>query len=169
MRLPQSAGRELIKVIERYVLPPTNGIQRYLHLLHPNFSGIDEHERAPFLASLRSAAQEISDEELEMLLQGEWRSRLTAAWLISVDGRRHFQDVLGDLLLTSQLCFSGQGYCFALARFCTEEDALHLSAYLDRYLRQPACDYDQRWAISALLHIDSHAGTDDANRFLGPV
>ncbi|MCX4869435.1 DUF6000 family protein [Streptomyces sp. NBC_00825] len=168
MRLARSSDLELLDVIDRYVKPPTQGVGRYLHLLHANFTREDESKRTPFLQSLSAAAHEITDEELEILLESEWRSRLTAAWLIGFDRRDHFRDVLGDLLLASRLCFSGQGYCFALARFGTDEDAQHLAAYLDRYLRRPDCQYDQHWAISALLHIDSRSGSEHAARFLAP-
>ncbi|MET7368796.1 DUF6000 family protein [Streptomyces sp. NPDC005566] len=168
MRFPRSSDHELLDVIDRYVNPTVNGTARYLHLLHGNFLHDDEDVRAPFLQSLRSAAQAITDDELEILLESEWRSRLTAAWLIGASRREHFRDVLGDMLLDSRLCFSGQGYCFALAHFCTEADALHLAAYLERYLQRPDCQYDQHWAMSALLHIDSRAGTEYATRFLTP-
>ncbi|MEV5162519.1 DUF6000 family protein [Streptomyces sp. NPDC053728] len=168
MRTPRSRDSELPDVIDRYVNPAHQGTRRYLHLLHGNFTHDERSLRAPFLRSLRAAAVDITDEELEILLRGEWRSRLTAAWLIGVDRRTHFRDVLGDLLLESRLCFSGQGYCFALARFGTEEDALHLVAYLDRQLPWPDRQYDQRWAMSALLHIDGGAGTAHATRFLEP-
>ncbi|MET8540182.1 DUF6000 family protein [Kitasatospora sp. NPDC004799] len=168
MRLPRSSDPELLDVIERYVKPTTNDTARYLHLLHANFTRADEGERTLLLQSLRSAAEAVTDEELEVLLESEWRSRLTAAWLIGVNRRQYFRDVLGELLLASRLCFSGQGYCFALARFCTEEDALYLAAYLERHLQQPDCQYDQHWAISALLHIDSRTGTGHASRFLTP-
>ncbi|MFF8772095.1 DUF6000 family protein [Kitasatospora sp. NPDC015120] len=158
----------LLDVIDRYVKPATQGGARYLHLLHGNFARDDESERAPFLQSMRAAAREITDEELEILLESEWRSRLTASWLIGFDRRDHFRDILGDLLLASQLCFAGQGYCFALARFGTDEDAQHLTVYLDRYLQRPDCHYDQDWAISALLHVDSLTGSNHAALFLAP-
>ncbi|MGW1409015.1 DUF6000 family protein [Streptomyces sp. NPDC002403] len=166
MRLPRASAPELLHVIDRYVKPATQGVGRYLHLLHGNFARDDVSERTPFLRSLSTAAREITDEELEILLESEWRSRLTAAWLIGFDHREHFRDVLGDLLLDSRLCFAGQGYCFALAHFGAAEDAQHLTAYLDRYLRRPDCQYDQHWAISALLHIDSRSGSEYAARFL---
>jgi Family of unknown function (DUF6000) len=168
MRFPRPSDPELLDVVDRYVKPTTQGHARYLHLLHANFRRDDESERAAFLQALSTAAGEITDEELEILLESEWRSRLTAAWLIGFDRREHFRDILGDLLLASQLCFSGQGYCFALARFGTQEDAQHLTAYLDHYLQRPDCQYDQDWAISALLHIDSRTGRDDATRLLAP-
>ncbi len=78
MRFPRSSDPELLDVIERYVKPTTNDTGRYLHLLHANFTRDDEPERRLFLQSLRSAAQAITDEELEVLLESEWRSRLTA-------------------------------------------------------------------------------------------
>ncbi|MGW1179350.1 DUF6000 family protein [Kitasatospora sp. NPDC002543] len=169
MPIPASSdGPELLDVVDRYVKPATHGISRYLHLLHGNFARDAESERAPFLRSLSAAAREITDEELEILLRREWRSRLTASWLIGFDHRVHFRDVLGDLLLASQLCFAGQGYCFALARFGTDEDARHLAAYLDRYLPRPDCQFDQHWAISALLHIDGRTGSEHSARFLAP-
>lgn len=168
MRFPRESDPELLDVIDRYVVPATQGFGRYLHLLHGNFARDDESERNPFLQSMRAAAREITDEELEILLESEWRSRLTASWLIGFDRRDHFRDILGDLLLASQLCFAGQGYSFALARFGTDEDAQHLTVYLDRYLRHPECQYDQHWAISALLHIDSLTGNEHATQFLAP-
>ncbi|MFJ9609679.1 DUF6000 family protein [Kitasatospora sp. NPDC101176] len=168
MRFPRASDPELLDVIDRYVKPATQGVGRYLHLLHGNFARDDESERTPFLQSMRDAAREITDEELEILLESEWRSRLTASWLIGFDRRDHFRDILGDLLLASQLCFAGQGYCFALARFGTDEDAQHLTVYLDRYLQRPDCQYDQHWAISALLHVDSLTGSNHAARILAP-
>ncbi|MFC9755857.1 DUF6000 family protein [Streptomyces sp. NPDC056921] len=168
MRFPRASDPEPLDIINRYVKPATQGVGRYLHLLHGNFARDDESERTPFLQSMRAAAREITDEELEVLLESEWRSRLTASWLIGFDRRDHFRDILGDLLLASQFCFAGQGYCFALARFGTDEDAQHLAVYLDRYLRRPDCQYDQHWAISALLHVDSLTGSEHAARFLAP-
>jgi hypothetical protein len=70
------------------------------------------------------------------------------------------------LLLASELVYSGQGYCFALASFGTPQDAGLLSEYLDRYLPQTELRYDQPWALGALLHIDRKLGTRHAARFM---
>jgi hypothetical protein len=48
------------------------------------------------------SAREVSDRELTTLLDGEWRSRLTAAWLIGLDRRKQLRGRIGDLLLASQ-------------------------------------------------------------------
>ncbi|MEY9871555.1 hypothetical protein ABH931_001028 [Streptacidiphilus sp. MAP12-33] len=169
MRQPRPAVPATPDIIERYVTTgASEGVGRYLRLLHGNFAGEDRSERTPFLQALRADARDISDDHLERLLNTGWRPALTASWLIGVDRRAYFRDVLGDLLIRSETCFAGQGYCFALARFGTDEDAAYLTAYLDHWLRQPDCQYDQHWAISALLHIDGRTGGDHAARFLAP-
>ncbi|MEW1773844.1 DUF6000 family protein [Streptomyces sp. NPDC086777] len=63
----------------------------------------------------------------------EWRSRLTAAWLIGVDRRASFRERLGDFLLAGEVCQSGSAFCFALARLGTHADAEILTARLDHY------------------------------------
>ncbi|WP_228644529.1 DUF6000 family protein [Microtetraspora sp. AC03309] len=98
----------------------------------------------------------------------EWRSRLTAAWLIGIDRRTRFRSRLHAMLLDSELVYSGQGYCFAFARLADEPAAASLVAYLDRYLPDPTCYYNQDWAMGALLHLDERLRTDHAARFLAP-
>ncbi|MUT92176.1 hypothetical protein GOL98_22120 [Streptomyces sp. Z38] len=105
---------------------------------------------------------------MEALLGYEWRSRLTAAWLIGVDRRERFRERIGDLLLASEVCFSGSAYCFALARFGTHADAEILTAYLDHYLPRTDLRYDQPAALGALLRLDTQLGTHHADRFTQP-
>lgn len=113
-------------------------------------------------------AAAINDEELEALLGYEWRSRLTAGWLIGVDRRERFRARIGDLLLASEVCYSSGAYCFALARFGTHADAEILTAYLDRYLPCTDLHYDQPAALGALLRLDTLLGTRHADRFIQP-
>ncbi|MFE6973458.1 DUF6000 family protein [Streptomyces sp. NPDC057682] len=117
-----------------------------------------------FTRHLIDDATTITDAELDALLAFEWRSRLTAAWLIGVDRRERFRARLGDLLLASEVSYSGGAYCFALARFGTHTDAEILTAYLPR--TDP--HYDQPAALGALLHLDAHLGTHHAARFTEP-
>jgi hypothetical protein len=67
MRFPRASDPELLDAIDRYVKSATQEVGRYLHLLHANFARDEESERTQFLRSLSAAAQEITDEELEML------------------------------------------------------------------------------------------------------
>lgn len=142
-------------VIERYVTKKDSDHPRYRELksrraLRP---GWPHAER--FARHLIDDAATTTDAELEALLGYEWRSRLTAAWLIGVGRRTTFRERIGDLLLASEFCYSGHGYCFALARFGTHADAEILTAYLDHYLPRTDLRYDQPAALGALFHLDA--------------
>jgi len=166
VRLPDPENAELWAAIRRYVTPPTGTAARYLKLLHGNFMTMDPAQRAPFLQQLAVSARQASDHDLAMLLDSDWRSRLTASWLIALDRREQFRQRIGDLLLASEGPYAGQGYCLALARFATAADAELLTAYLDTYLPQPDKRYDQHWALGALLYLDEQLTTNRATRFL---
>jgi hypothetical protein len=153
---------ELAAAVDRYVRPGG----RYLKLLHGNFLRLAEPERTHFVQALTSAARQATTRELTVLLEGEWRARLTGSVLAGLTRRWALRDRIGSLLLASELVYAGQGYCYALASFGGPEDAALLTSYLDRYLPQTQLRYDQPWALGALLHVDNKLGTRHAVRFL---
>jgi hypothetical protein len=155
-------------VIERYVTRKDPGHARYLVLKSGRFLRPEWPHAERFAHDLIDDSATITDAELEALLGYEWRSRLTAAWLIGVGRRATFRERLGDLLLASEFCFSGGAYCFALARFGTHADAEILTAYLKHYLPRTDLRYDQPAALGALLRLDAHLGTHRADRFTQP-
>ncbi|MFF4883772.1 DUF6000 family protein [Streptomyces nigra] len=155
-------------VIERYAARKDSGRARYLVLKSGRFLRPEWPHGESFAHHLIDDAATITDAELEALLGYEWRSRLTAAWLIGVDRRDRFRERIGDLLLASEVCFSGSAYCFALARFGTHADAEILTAYLDHYLPRTDLRYDQHAALGALLRLDARLGTHHADRFTRP-
>lgn len=152
---------EPLALIHRYVTPG----RRYLKLGGP-LSRMTEPERAKFIRDLGEAAAAITPRELTILLEGGWRERKTAAWLIAVARRTEFRERLGEMLLASEVCFAGTAYCVAFAMFATPADGDVLVAYLDRYLRRPDLYYDQPAAIGALLHLDDQLRADQAARFV---
>ncbi|MBD0839405.1 DUF6000 family protein [Streptomyces sp. TRM68416] len=154
---------ELLALVRRYVTPD----RRYLRLGGPaiRMAGPD---RARFTRDLGEAAGDITPRELTVLLEGGWRERKTAAWLIAVARRTEFRERLGELLLASEVCYAGSDYCVTLATFGTPADACLLTGYLDRYLRRPDLYYDQPAAIGALLHLDAALRADRAAPFLAP-
>ncbi|WP_366916384.1 DUF6000 family protein [Streptomyces sp.] len=155
--------------LRRYVMAaPRPRTGRYLDLLHGNFVRLPAEERAQFLQTLGLDSRSVTDAQLEFMLQPNWRSRITAAWMIGLDHRERFRERIGGLLLASELTYAGQGYCIALALLGTAEDAALLTTYLDRYLRRPECRYDQEWALGALLYLDGTLGTTHATGFLEP-
>jgi hypothetical protein len=155
-------------VIERYVTRKDSDHPRYLELKSARVLRPGWPHAKRFARHLIDDAATITDAELEALLAYEWRSRLTAAWLIGVDRRESFRERIGDLLLASEVCYAGGAYCFALARFGKHADAEILTAYLDRYLPRTDLRYDQPAALGALLHLDAHLGTHNATRFTEP-
>ncbi|MEE1789411.1 DUF6000 family protein [Streptomyces sp. BE308] len=159
---PREVGHEY--VVARYVA----GERRYLELLGGNFLRLGEEARAAFVSALQADSLQVSDQEIRALLAYEWRSRLTAAWLVGVARRVEWRERIGGLLLASELTYAGQGYCFALARFGSQDDADTLVSYLDRYLPQLECRYDQGPALGALMRLDSQLGTSHSARFVAP-
>jgi hypothetical protein len=169
VRYPTPDDPELWAAIRRYVdSGSATRPGRYLKLLHGNALDMTGTDRTEFEFAMGRDARQIADRELSTLLDSEWRSRLTAAWLIGLDRRMDFRDRLGEMLLDSELVYAGQGYCLALSRFETSADADILCAYLDKYLPQLDRNYDQSWAIGALLHLDERLGSNRADRFLTP-
>jgi len=169
MRFPGPDDAELWAAIRRYVdAGSATQPGRYLKLLHGNALAMSGTDRAGFESAMGRDARQVTDRELSTLLDSEWRSRLTAAWLIGLDRRAQFRDRIGEMLLDSKLVYAGQGYCLALARFETAADADILCAYLDKYLPQLDRHYDQHWAIGALLHLDERLGSTRADRYLTP-
>ncbi|MER5584803.1 DUF6000 family protein [Streptomyces asoensis] len=152
---------ELLALVHRYVTPG----RRYLKLGGP-LMRMSEPDRAKFTREFGDAACDITPRELALLLEGTWRERKTAAWLIAIARRTEFRERLGDMLLASEVCFAGSAYCVTFATFATPADADLLAAYLDHYLRRPDLYYDQPAAMGALLHIDTKLRTDQAARFL---
>ncbi|MFB7122882.1 DUF6000 family protein [Kitasatospora sp. NPDC056273] len=159
---PQEVGQG--HVVARYVA----GERRYLELLGGGFLHLGEEARDAFMGSLQADSLQASTQEIRALFGYEWRARLTAAWLVGVARRVEWRDRIGRLLLASELTYAGQGYCFALARFGSQDDAEILVSYLDHYLPRLECRYDQGSALGALMRLDSQLGTRHAERFLAP-
>ncbi|MER5712359.1 DUF6000 family protein [Streptomyces sp. NPDC002122] len=154
---------ELLALARRYVMPE----RRYLKL-GGNVLGMQSPEYDRFVRALGEDSRLITPHEIATLLEGGWRERRTAAWLIAVSRRTEFREQLGELLQASEVCCVGLAYCVALAGFGTPRDAELLAAYLDRYLRRPDLGYDQDVVMSALMLVDLNLGGDVASRFLGP-
>lgn len=168
VRYPRRDDPELMAAIRRYVITESADPPGRYWDLGGRALVLSGTERAELGLGLGRDARQITDRELSTLLDSEWRSRITAAWLIGLDRRTQFRARLGELLLGSELVYAGQGYCLALARFGTAADAAILSSYLDKYLPKTDCFYDQHWAIGALLYLDSRLGSSRASRFLEP-
>lgn len=150
------------KPIDQFVQP------HYLKLLHGNFLGLEEQELSEFVSSLRNVLGEIEPDQVERLLRIAWREQLTAAWFTGFKNWSQFSDRIGKLLIQSLTCYAGQGYCFALACFANADSIEYLTLYLDEYLPQLDKEYDQLWAMAALIWIDTLKGGDHSSKYLSP-
>jgi hypothetical protein len=100
-----------------------------------------------------------------LLVDFNWRSRIVGAWLAALKQQRSLTELIGRLLLRSDVCYAGKGYCLALARFNTAESIGFVLEYLGYYLTRIDLTYDQGWAMGAIAYLDRHNGTDN----LGPL
>jgi hypothetical protein len=162
IRYPRDKDTELAALIARYLQPP----RRHLMLLHANFLGLPGFEQGEFLDELSNDARTISDHDLEVLLSSEWRSNLTAAYLIAMSKRTRYRDELGQKLLASHLVYAAEGYCVALVRFGDEASASWLVRYLRTWLPQTSRRFDQTWAMACLIVADERLGSAHAQQFL---
>ncbi|MGF0168051.1 DUF6000 family protein, partial [Streptomyces koyangensis] len=96
---------ELLALVRRHVTPE----RRYLKL-----GGGLLRMRSPecdrFMRDLREDAGLITADKVAKLLEGGWRERRTAAWLVAVSRRTEFREHLGALLLASEVCCVGLAY-----------------------------------------------------------
>jgi len=147
---------------ERWVHP------HYMNLLGANFMHRSQKNPPQLLSSLKRDLSLIEEETVGRLLRLTWREQLTGAWFAGLNGWTQFTDLIGGELIQSRYCYAGEGYCFALARFANEKSNEYLRLYLDEYLPQVDRYYDQRWALGALLWLDSIHGTNYAQTYVEP-
>lgn len=142
---------DLAQARRRYVTPG----KRYLTLLGGNLVGLSRWRRSWFLRRLTWDAHRITDTELATLLDGGWRDRLVASWLIAVGRRPQFVDRVGALLLDSAAPHAGQGYLIALTSIGDTSCADWITRYLNRWLPHTEARHDQAAAMAALGRIDT--------------
>jgi hypothetical protein len=88
-----------------------------------------------------------------------------AAFLVGIEKRYEFEDLVGRPLLRSDVCYAGRGYCFALSQLNTPGAVAFLQRYLRYYLTRKDLRFDQGDAIAALRHLDELNGTDHSVEF----
>lgn len=123
-----------------------------------------------FIPPAKAALEEVTPEVLEELLDiKNWRHQRTAGWFCGLKRWHGFTDTLGSALVAGGFRgLAGEGYCFALARFETDESAQYLATYLRESLIRPEGYHDQWLALPALMWIDHRRDRLDAQEFLAP-
>ena len=150
-------GRE--ELIRLFVQP------LYLTLLHANFLSTTAEKSETFPSHLALASRAITNVQLKQLLAEEnWRTQLTASWLIGLSGRKQFTSMLAKMLVESEGAYDVQGYCAALAFLGGRTAKRALADYLGRHLPCLHHGRDEAWALAALAQIEGHA----PRQFMGP-
>jgi hypothetical protein len=128
---------------------------------------MDLPDRLPDVeASLRPLLSEVSPELITALLaEFNWRPRKVGAFLVALEPRPDFEDLVGRLLLRSDVCYAGRTYCLALARINTAGALEFLQEYLRYYLTRPDLWFDQSSALAAVRHLDQVNRTSHAREF----
>lgn len=94
---------------------------------------------------------------LELLGEFDWRPRIAGAFFAAINNYKELEDIIGHLLLKSEVCYAGSGYCLALATFATEKSKNYLIKYLEYYLQRKDLWFDQSSAFCALEYLDKAA------------
>jgi hypothetical protein len=102
------------------------------------------------------------------LLLGDfnWRTRSCGALFAAINNYVEFEEVIGNHLLKSEVCYAGAAYCLALARFSTDSAKNYLITYLNYYLDRNDLYFDQADAYCALEYLDKNAAGNFNNKWL---
>ncbi|WP_452227618.1 DUF6000 family protein [Lacinutrix sp. MEBiC02404] len=95
-----------------------------------------------------------------------WRTRIVGAYFATIKNYTELENIIGTHLLKSQVCYAGDGYCFALASFNTENSIGFLKKYLDYYLTRKDLQFEQTSALLALNWTDKQNGTKEVEKYL---
>jgi hypothetical protein len=138
------------EIIDKWVLP------LYMKLLSPGVGGDEAFD----------LVVELWPDMTEGLARGllgyfNWRPRLVGAYLAALKELRSLTQLIGHLLLRSDVCYAGRGYCVALAQFSTPESTGFLLEYLAYYLTKHDLWFDQNYAMGAIGYLDSRNGTNN--------
>jgi len=117
-------------------------------------------------ATLRPLLADVSPDLITTLLaQFDWRPRTVGAFLVALDARTQFEELVGRLLLRSDVCYAGRAYCIALARLNTPSAVDFLCRYLRYDLTRNELWFDQAEALAALIYLDDVNGSRHSRGF----
>jgi hypothetical protein len=123
--------------------------------------------KSGFEGALAGVFEAIDQKVVEALLsEFDWRPRIVGGHFAAIKNICSMEQLLGTLLLRSDVCFAAEGYCVALARFNSESSRAFLANYLEYYLGRKDLEFDQGTAMGALGYLDRINGSNDLERFV---
>jgi Family of unknown function (DUF6000) len=121
------------------------------------FSQLSEETEQQFIAIYSEVDYEIV---IKLLSDFNWRTRIVGAYFAALKDFTKLEEVIGNHLLKSEVCYAGRGYCMALANFGTKKSKNYLKEYLDYYLTRKDLWFDQGDALAALFWMDENAAKE---------
>jgi hypothetical protein len=91
-----------------------------------------------------------------------WRTRQTGAYFAAINDFKEFEDIIGTLLLKSEVTYAGTMYALVFATFNTNRSREFLTTYLDYYLTKLDLFFDQRQVLTAVKYLDE---VNETNHF----
>jgi hypothetical protein len=134
--------------------PPNKNVIKWVQ---PLYFGLRRDEAESFL---QQHYQDIDAQLIASLLeQFDWRPRIVGSYLVALSKASEFTEWIGKLLLRSDVCYAGKGYCVALVTINSEACVKYLTQYSEYYLQRPDLFFDQDYAMAALRYLDQKNGT----------
>ena len=101
------------------------------------------------------------NEDIVRTLLGDfnWRTRKVGAIFTIVKNYSQFEEIIGNHLLKSEVCYAGRFYALALAYINTDSSVRFLKQYLEYYLTRHDLDFDQVIVMNALVYLDAKNNT----------
>lgn len=125
-------------------------------------SGLDTN----WVKDVKEIKGAISPEIVAALLGDfNWRTRLVGTYFAAVKGYGNFIEIIGTLLLRSELCCVGHMYILALVSLDREQSIRYFESYLDYYLRKPELYFDQEKVMEALYFLDQQHHTHNLDKY----
>jgi Family of unknown function (DUF6000) len=142
--------------------------RKWVHPFYLNLLNLYKVE-SKLVAAMSPLLSEVNEElVLDLLSQFDWRPRLVGAYLVALRRLSGLETVIGQLLLRSDVCYAGQGYCVAIAELNSSAGVEFLSKYLDYYLGQVNLWFDQGEAMAAIHYLDTVNQTNLLARYREP-
>jgi hypothetical protein len=107
-----------------------------------------------------------SDVAYRLLSNFNWRPRRVGAYIVALRRLDELTELVGRLLVRSDVCLAGESYCMALAQLNTLPSRQFLYEYLDYYLTRNNLFFDQGAAMGAIAYLDDINGTREISRFM---
>ncbi len=120
-----------------------------------------------FADAYNEIKNELTEDIVEKLLGDfNWRTRSTGAIFALLKDYRQFEDIIGNHLLKSEVCYAGTTYGLVFAVFNSDKAIYYLKEYLKYYLTRKDLHFDQAIIMRSLFYIDETNGTQHHKELL---